>query len=441
MFSLNFASTNGTFSNSTASSSITTNATSSNLFAGKSFFTESTSTSLFATNGFFTNATSSTGFFNAFNALNGTSTNFFADIARINYASSTWISADKGFFTDLDVSATTTARGLLRATGAVVEAVQGIDRIDIGIEAGSPRLVFENAGASTPVWEVDNDAGNFRWFTPGFVQMNLSQSGNAATLDINNNNTSKIRLAANGDSYISGGRLAVGGTAASTALTVVGTTTTDGLEVLGSAYSNSATWNVFSDARVKKDVAEYKDGLDLIVSIDPKVFSYNGLGGTANDGKRHVGIIAQDVVEKAPYMFTKVMKKLNNEDATETELYVYNGGTDLIYALVNAVKELNGKLTGTYNDAVLWTKGLKADKVEAKVLCVEDVCVTKEQFMRMVQQSGVQPQSAPQTGGSESTPVVSTTTEEVVSPETSSTPEENITPVPSTPVEEVPATN
>jgi cytoskeletal protein CcmA (bactofilin family) len=51
----------------------------------------------------------------------------------------------------------------------------GIDRIDIGVEAGTPRMVFEDAGNT--IWEVDNLAGTFRWFTPGVVRMSLTTAG------------------------------------------------------------------------------------------------------------------------------------------------------------------------------------------------------------------------------------------------------------------------
>jgi hypothetical protein len=163
------------------------------------------------------------------------------------------------------------------------------------------------------------------------------------------------------------------------ALSVGSQTTPDAtLTVFGNAHrqDNQATWDVFSDSRLKKDVVDYSDGLDLILNTTPKVFSYNGLAGTSDDGKKHVGIIAQDVAQKAPYMFTKTFRKLNPSDSDTTELYMYNGGTDFIYALINAVKELNAKITS-----------LKNDRVETKTLCVEDVCVTKEQFLRMVQQA------------------------------------------------------
>ena len=284
-------------------------------------------------------------------------------------------------------------------------------------------MIFENAAASTPVWEVDNDNGDFRWYTPGFVAMKLTKAGNAVAQSLYDNNVEKVKINTAGNSFFTGGNVGIGTTTPLSTLTVVGTTTTTGLEVTGDAYNTAGTWSVFSDERLKSEVNTYTRGLDLITKIKTHTFKYNELSGN-DTTKTHVGIIAQELAPLAPEMFTTLSKKINGQ---ATDVYVYNGGTDLIYALINAIQEINNKLTGTYNDALVWVKSLKADKVETKMLCVEDVCVTKEQFLRMVQQSGGQssPVSAP------TTPVAPT--------ETTSTPSEVITdpaPVVETPIAE-----
>ena len=94
-------------------------------------------------------------------------------------------------------------------------------------------------------------------------------------------------------------------------------------------------------------------------------------------------------------MFTQVSKKLSPTDAEPTNLYMYNGGADFIYALINAIKELNAKILT-----------LKNESVETKKLCVEDICVTKEQFLRIIEQSNVTNSQTP------SIPSVPETTEE-----------------------------
>jgi hypothetical protein len=72
------------------------------------------------------------------------------------------------------VTGDTTFSAALRGSGPVTETALGIDRVDIGVGSGSPRLVFENSGYT--IWQIDNELGTFRWFTPGVEQMTLSTS-------------------------------------------------------------------------------------------------------------------------------------------------------------------------------------------------------------------------------------------------------------------------
>ena len=41
------------------------------------------------------------------------------------------------------------------------------------------------------------------------------------------------------------------------------------------------------------------------MNINPVHFQYNGLGGYADDGKQHVGVLAQEVEQVAPYSAPK----------------------------------------------------------------------------------------------------------------------------------------
>lgn len=111
------------------------------------------------------------------------------------------------------------------------------------------------------------------------------------------------------------------------------------LSVSGTATkTGGGSWATFSDSRLKKDITDFKDGLSVLESINPVRFKYNGLGGYENDGKEYVGVVAQDVQRFAPYMISKVSKKMRESDAKETDLLMYDGSA-LTYILVNAVKE------------------------------------------------------------------------------------------------------
>jgi len=98
------------------------------------------------------------------------------------------------------------------------------------------------------------------------------------------------------------------------------------------------TWTIVSDKRLKKDIKEFKDGLDIILGLNPKMFKYNGKGGMPDNNKDNIGFIAQNEIDKVPYMFDKFMHKLNKDDKEEIELLNYNGHA-LPFILVNAIKE------------------------------------------------------------------------------------------------------
>ena len=100
----------------------------------------------------------------------------------------------------------------------------------------------------------------------------------------------------------------------------------------------SPLWAVFSDQRLKKDIRNFSDGLNIIQQMNTVAFKYNGKAGHKADGKEYVGIIAQEVQEYAPYMIDRTLKKLNEDDAEDTELLMYDGSA-LLYILVNAVQE------------------------------------------------------------------------------------------------------
>ncbi|MCX7638744.1 MAG: tail fiber domain-containing protein, partial [Cyclobacteriaceae bacterium] len=116
------------------------------------------------------------------------------------------------------------------------------------------------------------------------------------------------------------------------------------LSVNGNASKvGGGTWATFSDIRLKKDIRSFTDGLNVLMKISPVNFKYNGLGGYENDNKDYVGVIAQEVIQVAPYMFTTVRKKLSENDKDETELLMYDGSA-LTYILVNSIKEQQAQI-------------------------------------------------------------------------------------------------
>src|ERR1051326_395114 len=66
----------------------------------------------------------------------------------------------------------------------------------------------------------------------------------------------------------------------------------------------SGSWSGASDSRVKKNITDFKDGLNVIRNIKPVNYEFNGMGGLPT-GKTNIGVIAQDVQKVAPYCIGK----------------------------------------------------------------------------------------------------------------------------------------
>jgi len=115
------------------------------------------------------------------------------------------------------------------------------------------------------------------------------------------------------------------------------------LQVVGDAFKNtgSASWLIPSDARLKEDVRELEAGLAQLQRVRPVRFRYNGRAGTPA-GQEGVGVLGQEIEKIFPEMIRRVPGGLDGEPGTE-DLRIYDGSA-LTFVLVNAVKELAGKV-------------------------------------------------------------------------------------------------
>lgn len=129
---------------------------------------------------------------------------------------------------------------------------------------------------------------------------------------------------------------------------------TANLSVNGTANkTGGGTWAVFSDARLKDNVSDFKEGLDFIQQVRTVNFTYNDkmeeIWGESPATKNRVyqGVIAQELQEIAPDMVQAVVvgNEINVEDAdyqgqtAELETYLEVDPNKFTYALINAVKE------------------------------------------------------------------------------------------------------
>lgn len=114
-------------------------------------------------------------------------------------------------------------------------------------------------------------------------------------------------------------------------------------QVDGSAFKSDGedNWNVLSDLRVKENIRDLEAGLSQLMQVRPVRFRYNGKAGTPK-GKESVGIIGQEMEAIFPEMIQRAPSA--DEFGSDGEpLRIYNGSA-LTYVLVNAVKELTGRV-------------------------------------------------------------------------------------------------
>ena len=106
---------------------------------------------------------------------------------------------------------------------------------------------------------------------------------------------------------------------------------------------SSSLWSTFSDERIKCNIRPYQKGLNEIIQVNTKIFDFNGKGGHPAETNK-VGIIAQEMINIFPDTIGTFNAKLNEDDEEDTELLGYDGH-EITFALINAVKELNDKIT------------------------------------------------------------------------------------------------
>jgi hypothetical protein len=105
------------------------------------------------------------------------------------------------------------------------------------------------------------------------------------------------------------------------------------------AKPGSTTWTVSSDARLKKNIEPYKEGLDVVKKIEPVSYNYTGVAEMPTD-ERFVGTLAQDLEKVAPHMVKEWQYRDLKGNTTDYKAVDYNA---MLFMFVNAIKELDEK--------------------------------------------------------------------------------------------------
>lgn len=218
---------------------------------------------------------------------------------------------------------------------------------------GDAKITLEGGINTEAIIEFKEDSGS----EGNNVDLEIRNNSGAGSTEFYTGSGMNTRMAIS-----SAGNITVGTTASSGNIFAVGGSA--GKTVGGGA------WNTISDVRLKKDVHNFKEGLEVLMKIRPVWFKYNGKVGT-NPNHQEVGILAQEMQEIAPYMISEFEHKVEKTDKVEKYL-TYNSNA-LQYILVNAIqeqqKELDEKssLIETQNEEITALKN-RLDRIEKLLL-------------------------------------------------------------------------
>jgi hypothetical protein len=99
-------------------------------------------------------------------------------------------------------------------------------------------------------------------------------------------------------------------------------------------------WAALSDARIKDNVQDYTVGLDAILGLQPRTFTFKAGTGRAV-GQRFTSLIAQEAEAAMPDLVSTAPGTLGDIELDDMRTL---DTTNITYALINAVKTLNARL-------------------------------------------------------------------------------------------------
>ena len=271
----------------------------------------------------------------AFSAV-GTAT--FGTVNAVSVTASGTVQAATLFSTgDVDAFGNVAATGNVTGNNAVYAGAGGFSTngpltANGGVNAGASLIQTTGNVSSNSVTTNTVTTGNATYFfhnTYGDFGTNINPANNSRWLQFATGWS--IQAVINSSAYF----FYIGGN-------VVGTLDyTGSLVIYNQGYKpGGGSWAASSDERVKRDIEPYRLGLDELNRLNPVSFAYNGKGGTQDDGKRYVGLIAQMTQQAMPSLVHELPGefegKLDGQVATDT--------SELVFALVNAVRELSARV-------------------------------------------------------------------------------------------------
>jgi hypothetical protein len=177
-----------------------------------------------------------------------------------------------------------------------------------------------------------------------------------------------------------GGNVGIGTSSPTAQLTNTGTVRFASLGSAGGSLITDADGNVTvsSDERLKDISGQFTRGLAAIQGLNPITYHWKPETGydTIN---AYTGFSAQNVQSAIPEAVV-----------TSANGHLSLADRPILAAAVNAIKELSQTLSSLYNGVAQ----IFVQKVTTKELCLDDVCITKDQLRELLNRNGVSvPQS------------------------------------------------
>jgi hypothetical protein len=218
------------------------------------------------------------------------------------------------------------------STGFTISGPTGSGNLQLnssGINLFSGALTITQPGVTsgpqltlTPFSGLSTDTINFNYYTGANVASIVavgSPTGTTNTLTLNKGSAS-LQLDAANDFIFTGS-----GTA---------------------QKQGGGSWAAISDARIKTVDGEYAAGLEAVLALRPVVYRYKGNHDALSHPyypphKQFVGLIAQEAEGVMPDLVTLHEGTIDGQQVTDLRAL---DPSNLIYALINAVKELKAEL-------------------------------------------------------------------------------------------------
>jgi len=236
----------------------------------------------------------------------------------------------------------------------ILTQVGGAGKSRINLEP--TETVFNDTSADLDFRVESNSESNMLFVNAGNDAVGIGTNDPQVDLEVRTGVTSRLRVsgAANTNSKVeigydnSTGPYIKAGSSGTNKLQVYVDNTSLAAEFRGNGdfYSNDGSVHSLSDSRIKKDIADLTDGLDIVKQLKPRTFKYNGKATTLDDDRTRYGFVADEVMAIASQY---VSEETQTIDGVEVDDFKSLSTTKMIPMLVKAIQELSAKVTTLEN--------------------------------------------------------------------------------------------